>query len=287
MKLGNNSHLTAIERKGPSFPLKTLIKRNVLQGQILDYGCGYGVDADYLVSKGYHCDKFDPFYFPEVPQKKYDTIICFYVLNVLDKEEQSQVLLRISQLLKPSGHAFFAVRRDIIRDGQRMHKIHKKLTYQCNVTLPYESIFSNDFCEIYNYQTIVSKSHSDNDCLFCQPNQSMELICESAFSYAIYDKYPVNEGHALIIPKHHVENYFDLSHKEKMSCWFMVDEVKRIVSERFNVNDFNIGVNIGLLAGQTINHVHIHIIPRYKNDVKNPIGGIRCVIPEKQNYLKS
>jgi diadenosine tetraphosphate (Ap4A) HIT family hydrolase len=103
--------------------------------------------------------------------------------------------------------------------------------------------------------------------------------------YAIYDKFPVNEGHALIIPKRHLSNYFELSIKEQYAYLLVLNKVKEIVSKRFKPDGFNIGVNVGEHAGQTIPHVHIHLIPRYKNDVKDPRGGVRGVIPAKQNYL--
>ncbi len=286
MTSGNNSHLTAIQRDKPSFPLRRLLKDAFLKGDVLDFGCGFGSDADYLISLGYNCDKYDPHYFPEYPKKKYDTIISFYVLNVIDKETQTKVLIQISNLLKPNGSAFFSVRRDIVREGFRIHKVHKKPTFQCNVTLPFESILLNDFCEIYLYRKINELAKTNSSCIFCSPNNEMKLICESASSYALYDKYPVNTGHSLIIPKRHIENYFDLSQKEKTSCWIMVDEVKSILTKEFNVADFNVGINIGKYAGQTINHAHIHLIPRYENDTSEVIGGVRGVIPEKRNYLR-
>lgn len=285
MKPGENSHLTAIERDSPSFPLKILRERLKLNGEILDFGCGFGSDADFLNKNGYTCDKYDPHYFPSFPKKKYDTIICFYVLNVLSKEAQFKVLIEISRLLKQNGSAYFAVRRDLKNDGFRMHRVHKKPTFQCTVALPFQSILANKFCEIYSYQRINNNQLVSSSCIFCTPNEDMFLICESAHTYAIFDKYPVSRGHSLVIPKRHVSNYFELTQKEKTACWMMIDEVKSILTEEFDVVDFNVGINVGKLAGQTINHAHIHIIPRYLGDVKEVEGGIRGVIPEKRNYL--
>lgn len=284
MKVGDNSKFTAIERTKPSFPLNKLLSRKLISGEVLDFGCGFGYDADYLNGQGFSCDKFDPNYFPDFPTKKYDTILCFYVLNVLEKEQQFKVLLQISQLLKPSGKAYFALRRDIKNDGFRMHKIHQVRTYQCNVVLPYESILVNDFCEIYSQTPINQLDNKSGECLFCKPSKDMHLICESASAYAIFDKFPVTEGHALIIPKRHVQSYFDLSLKEKTACWMMVDEVQKLLSNQFATDDFNVGINVGKHAGQTINHVHIHIIPRRLGDMENPEGGVRGVIPKKQKY---
>jgi ATP adenylyltransferase len=147
-----HSHLTAKKRESLSFPVRVLIGRKLLVGKVLDFGCGFGTDVQLLQNKGVNVSGFDPHYFPEIPTEKFDTIICFYVLNVLLPESQKQVIDEISQLLLPDGKAYFAVRRDVRFEGFRMHKIHKKPTYQCNVELPYVSIFKNDFCEIYEFQ---------------------------------------------------------------------------------------------------------------------------------------
>jgi|SRR5699024_2764469 len=281
-----NSHLTAIERKALSFPARLLLRKNLIKGKILDYGSGFGKDVEIIRSKGFNIQAYDKYYAPEYPKEKFDTIICFYVLNVLFPIEQAQVLIELSQLIKPNGKAYIAVRRDIKYEGFRTHKIHKKKTYQCNVILNSKSIFKNESCEIYEYIHYNKLNHQiDTNCIFCKPTPEMELLAESATVYAILDKYPVTNGHALIIPKKHNSNYFNLSFKQQSACLFMVNKVKKILTERYNPNGFNIGVNVGRTAGQTINHVHIHVIPRYDGDMKDPTGGVRGVIPEKQNYL--
>jgi diadenosine tetraphosphate (Ap4A) HIT family hydrolase len=81
-----------------------------------------------------------------------------------------------------------------------------------------------------------------------------------------------------------VDNYFDLTFREQSACVFMVNFVKELLQKKFNPDGFNIGINIGSIAGQTIPHAHIHLIPRYKGDVDNPIGGVRGVVPEKKGY---
>lgn len=279
------SHLTAKERETLSFPTNSLLKRNLLIGEILDFGCGFGKDVELLKNKGFNVLGYDKHYFPEYPIKKFDTIICFYVLNVLMQEEQANVLMEVSQLLKPTGKAYFAVRRDIRFEGFRTHKIHQKPTYQCNVILNYRSIFKNENCEIYEYEHFNQiKKKENSECPFCNPDSKRELIVESATAYSIFDKFPVNKGHALIIPKKHCSNYFDLSFKEQSACLFMLNKVKEIVSNKFNPDGFNVGINIGDAAGQTIPHVHIHVIPRYKGDIEDPRGGVRGVIPDKKIY---
>jgi diadenosine tetraphosphate (Ap4A) HIT family hydrolase len=285
MKLNINSHLTAKERDNLSFPSKLILNKSLLKGDVLDFGCGYGKDVDLLKHKGISIEGYDKFYFPDFPKKKFDTIICFYVLNVLLPEEQTSVLMQVSQLLKPDGKAYFAVRRDIKYEGYRTHKIHQKETYQCNVKLNYLSIFKNDSCEIYEYQHYNQRNiNAGLGCPFCIPTSKTELILESATVFSIYDIYPVNKGHALIIPKRHCDDYFDLSFKEQSACWFMLNAVKVILQQKYNPDGFNIGINIKRASGQTIPHVHIHIIPRFINDVEEPEGGVRCVIPDKQKY---
>ncbi len=96
--------------------------------------------------------------------------------------------------------------------------------------------------------------------------------------------YPVSLGHALIVPKRWISNYFVLSIKEQMALWMMVNKVKAHLQNRFNPDGFNIGINIQEAAGQSIPHCHIHVIPRYTGDVEVSRGGVRGVIPGKQNY---
>jgi len=281
------NHLTAKERKTLSFPAKYLLSKKLLSGDILDYGCGFGKDVELLSEKGLEIAGYDKYYFPQYPQKKFDTIVCFYVLNVLMVEEQAKVLMDVSRLLKQDGKAYFAVRRDIKHEGFRIHKLHQKPTYQCNVHLPFNSVFRNENTEIYEYKHYNQMTRGDYpDCPFCNPDSERELILESATAFSMYDKFPVNEGHSLIIPKRHCSSYFDLNFKEQSACFFMLNVVKALLSEKYNPDGFNIGINVNLAGGQTIPHVHIHLIPRYKGDVENPIGGIRNVIPSKGDYTK-
>lgn len=279
------SHLTAKERKNISFPTKLLLNKNVLKGSVLDFGCGFGKDVEILKQKEFDIVGYDPHYFPIYPSKKFDTIICFYVLNVLLPEEQADVLMNISALLKPNGKAYFAVRRDIIHEGYRIHKIHKKQIYQCITKLPFKSIYKNDSCEIYEYQhyTYLNKNKKEISPFF-DSNEEREVLFENATAFSFYDKFPVNKGHALVVPKRVVANYFDLTTNEQTACWLMINKVKEELQDKFNPDGFNIGININESAGQTISHVHIHIIPRYRGDVEQPRGGVRGVIPSKKEY---
>jgi len=124
--------------------------------------------------------------------------------------------------------------------------------------------------------------NENKPCPFCIVER--EKILESGMSFAIYDGFPVNDGHALIISKRHTANYFDLSLEEQKDCIELLNRVKEIVQEKYNPAGFNVGININEAAGQTVPHVHIHLIPRYEGDVEEPRGGVRGVIPERKSY---
>ena len=116
------------------------------------------------------------------------------------------------------------------------------------------------------------------------PFLNKKKIIENENAFAIYDGFPVSKGHVLVIPKRVVAEIFDLNDEEYSSCFNLVKDVKKILEEEFKPDGFNIGINNGEKAGQTIFHAHIHVIPRYSGDVENPRGGIRHVIPGKGDY---
>lgn len=123
-----------------------------------------------------------------------------------------------------------------------------------------------------------------SECLFCSIDDT-RIIAANELVYAIHDGFPVTEGHTLIIPKRHVEDYFGLSQEEVLAC----DDLLRSLRDQAQLEDasiagFNIGMNAGEAAGQTIFHCHIHLIPRRVGDVEEPRGGIRHLIPGNGNY---
>ncbi|MGL5820156.1 MAG: HIT family protein [Sarcina sp.] len=111
-------------------------------------------------------------------------------------------------------------------------------------------------------------------CIFCRYEKE-KYIVENEFAFAIYDDFPVNEGHVLIIPKRHFADFFDIRDEELLAIKDLANRCKFILEKKFAATGFNIGINIGADAGQTIGHVHVHLIPRFKGDVENPKGGIR------------
>lgn len=121
-------------------------------------------------------------------------------------------------------------------------------------------------------------------CLFCNIDKS-RVVSESHLCYAIGDGFPVTKGHTLVIPRRHAETYFDLTDDEVMACNDMLKALREsILALDPSVKAFNVGMNAGAEAGQTIFHCHIHLIPRRTGDVENPRGGIRHVIPGKGYY---
>jgi len=124
----------------------------------------------------------------------------------------------------------------------------------------------------------------DTECLFCKMDKK-RIIAESNLAYAIQDKYPVSNGHTLIIPKRHFPDYFEITQPELNAVNTLLSEIKQTLqSKDTTISAFNIGINSGPDAGQTIFHTHIHLIPRRKNDVSQPLGGIRNIIPTKGQY---
>jgi diadenosine tetraphosphate (Ap4A) HIT family hydrolase len=123
-----------------------------------------------------------------------------------------------------------------------------------------------------------------SNCPFCSL-PSEQIIMQNTTAYMIFDRYPVTTGHALAIPRRHVASYFDLDDEEILACNSLLRQLQATLLENDpSIEGFNLGVNIGAMAGQTIEHCHIHLIPRRAGDVKNPRGGIRHIIPGKGYY---
>lgn len=126
----------------------------------------------------------------------------------------------------------------------------------------------------------------DSSCLFCTI-EKIRVISEDNLSYTIRDKYPVTEGHSLIIPKRHFQNYFEILQPEINSINALIMDTKAaLTASDPTISGFNIGINCGQDAGQTIMHTHIHLIPRRKEDVANSTGGVRNIIPDRGDYFK-
>lgn len=121
------------------------------------------------------------------------------------------------------------------------------------------------------------------DCPFCAPT-AVEMIAEDASGLAFLDRYPVSPGHCLVVPRRHVGSFFELAPAERASLLQLAEQAKAILDARHHPDGYNLGINDGAAAGQTIPHVHLHLIPRYAGDQEDPRGGVRLIFPGRARY---
>lgn len=120
-------------------------------------------------------------------------------------------------------------------------------------------------------------------CPFCSlPHE--RIVVENEHAVWIYDGFPVSPGHSLIIPKRHAGSFFEVTPEERLAMLELLDKAKATVAQELSPDAFNIGINDGAAAGQTVPHLHLHLIPRYSGDVVDARGGVRWVIPDKADY---
>jgi diadenosine tetraphosphate (Ap4A) HIT family hydrolase len=124
---------------------------------------------------------------------------------------------------------------------------------------------------------------TSSDCPFCHlPGE--RILAANAHALAIPDAFPVTPGHSLVVPSRHVASFFDLDPSEAQAVFELLLVTRRWLDQVYHPSGFNVGVNIGSAAGQTVDHAHVHLIPRYQGDVPDPEGGVRNVIPGKGRY---
>jgi diadenosine tetraphosphate (Ap4A) HIT family hydrolase len=121
----------------------------------------------------------------------------------------------------------------------------------------------------------------NDPCLFCT---ARDVTRDNALAYAARDTYPVSPGHTLIIPRRHVADFFELTPEELAACMELVIAEQRAIAVELKPDGYNVGVNVGRAGGQSIRHVHIHLIPRYAGDHHRPQGGVRQILPLKADY---
>jgi len=121
------------------------------------------------------------------------------------------------------------------------------------------------------------------NCPFC--TLPLERIIDSNdLALVIRDGYPVSRGHTLVIPKRHIGSWFEITQAEQQALLDLLAKAKAVLDTEFKPDGYNIGINDGPTAGQTVPHLHMHLIPRYKSDQEDPRGGVRWIIPEKAKY---
>jgi diadenosine tetraphosphate (Ap4A) HIT family hydrolase len=122
-------------------------------------------------------------------------------------------------------------------------------------------------------------------CPFCTFDPA-RIVLANELSLALHDGFPVTPGHSLIVPKRHIASFFEATREEQAAMFDLLAEIRQLLLKEHNPDGFNIGINDGQAAGQTIMHLHIHLIPRYAGDTEDPRGGVRWIMPEKAPYWK-
>lgn len=122
-----------------------------------------------------------------------------------------------------------------------------------------------------------------HECPFCCVDRT-HIVLENDAAFAFPDSSPVTKGHTLLVPRRHVANLFDLSEEEQAAVWKLVAQVRAMLMAELKPDGFNVGLNDGTSAGQTVMHAHVHVIPRRHGDVADPKGGVRWIIPDRAVY---
>jgi len=117
----------------------------------------------------------------------------------------------------------------------------------------------------------------------CELCTVTDVVLQNALAYVRYDNHALSRGHVLVVPKRHVASFFDMSTDEQIAVLQLLGEAQRHLQLTFSPDGYNIGVNVGAVAGQSRMHVHVHLIPRYVGDVPDPSGGIRCVLSSSKS----
>jgi len=126
----------------------------------------------------------------------------------------------------------------------------------------------------------------EQECFFCKlyEKELREIIVENKSFFCVNDENPVSRGHVMLVAKNHIASFFNLNDQQQSDYYNLLVEAQKVLEKEYSPDGYNIGINEGEAAGQTQNHLHIHVIPRYKGDIDNPRGGVRGVIPRNMNY---
>lgn len=201
------------------------------------------------------------------------------------KEELADILEVIHALSQASGIPMPQIEE--LREEKRKTKggFDKKI-YNPFVDIDENNPAISDYLSKSEKYPLVESSHQ-SDCLFCQfikGEKEVKIFETYTHCYAIKDAFPVSKGHILIIPREHTENWFTAREEVRLDMIKALHELKARLDLQYSPHGYNIGANCGEVAGQSVMHLHLHLIPRYRGDMENPKGGVRGVIPSKQSY---
>ena len=129
----------------------------------------------------------------------------------------------------------------------------------------------------------MNNSAANQSCPFCILDKS-RILLQNSFAISIADAFPVSIGHSLVIPRRHISSIFDASEDELVHIFKLVAETRALLNDQYQPQGLNVGINDGVCAGQTVMHLHIHLIPRYQGDQSDPRGGVRWIFPDKAKY---
>jgi diadenosine tetraphosphate (Ap4A) HIT family hydrolase len=121
-------------------------------------------------------------------------------------------------------------------------------------------------------------------CVFCDRLSERGVVAENDLAVAFPDAFPISPGHSLIVPRRHEPDFLALTPGEQAAVWALVASVRQYIESEHTPNGYNVGINVGKAAGQTVAHAHLHVIPRYLGDVADPRGGVRWILPSKAPY---
>lgn len=188
-------------------------------------------------------------------------------------EELADVFEVLYTLVKSNGLTLKQIDEVRTQKQQRKGGFERK-TYLESIEIEENNPF------IHHYQN----NKIDSNCLFCRIGREEKPLAQFKHCYVIKDQFPVSPGHLLIIPFEHTTNWFTASKEVKLDIIHALSQMKNVLDTDYDPEGYNIGMNCGEVAGQSVMHLHVHLIPRYKGDVQSPRGGVRGVIPSKQDY---
>jgi len=305
-------HLTALTRSTLSAPVQLLFRHGLLPPgtAVFDYGCGRGGDVAGLAANGFTAHGWDPHFAADQPIFEADVVNLGFVVNVIEyPAERVDALHKAFKLARRAmsvGSCCTGVNRLVDRSATASSRL---ATRSRSTSHRQSSTTSSSRCSTRKSSGFATPSRSclptgqprkrSTECLagvlyalkmsttglcpFCAL-PSARILLHNDLAVVVRDAYPVSPGHTLVIPVRHVASFFDTTADERSALLSLMDAAKWSLQTELEPAGYNIGINDGPSAGQTVGHLHVHLIPRYLGDRPDPRGGIRWVIPENADY---